>query len=146
MNHTPASLTTKHARTFSHAVSHRSSLTSSGNEWRLCFTDQLTHPGEFCCFHTALNIVEEDICLLYFSTVPGYERLYQGWNNRGVSTLAVETPVGGSLSHIFQWQECRYRDIHSTGINLHSPLAVRVCMEVRTPAARLRKFLNLQAS
>lgn len=43
VNHTLTFLTMKHTHTFSHAVSHHFGLTSSGNEWRLCFKDELTH-------------------------------------------------------------------------------------------------------
>lgn len=54
----------KHTNTFSHAVSHHFGLTSSGNEWRLCFKDELTHlekMGEFCLFQTVYNIMQEDL-------------------------------------------------------------------------------------
>lgn len=54
VNHTLTYLTTKHANTFSHSVSHHFGSTSSGNEWWLCFTDELTHLwrrwGNFGCF------------------------------------------------------------------------------------------------
>lgn len=43
MNHTLSVLTTKHAHAFSRTVSRRFGSRSSGNEWRLCFTDRLTH-------------------------------------------------------------------------------------------------------
>lgn len=43
VNHTLSFLTTKHANTFSHTVSHHFGSTSPSNEWLLCFTDKLTH-------------------------------------------------------------------------------------------------------
>lgn len=43
VNHTLMFLTRRHAITFSHAASHHSGLTASRKEWRLCFTDWLTH-------------------------------------------------------------------------------------------------------